>query len=153
VKTVVLAAGRLREKFAQLGARLYADRIASSAPFEMIEVDDPKGADAEKTGSRLLSRIRDDDVVVLLSEGGTQFDSRRFAEFVDGVQRTGRGRLVFVVGGPYGVGRDLTKRANRLLSFGPMTLPHELARVVLLEQLYRAWSILRGSSYHHGDAP
>ena len=150
MKTVVLASGKLREKYAKLGTELYAKRLASMTPFEIIEVSEGKGADADQTAERLLSRVRGDDRVVLMAEDGEQYASERLASFLNSVQKGGRGRIVFVIGGPYGVGEQMRRRADHVMSLGKMTLPHELARVVLVEQLYRATTITRGGSYHHG---
>ena len=151
VKIVVLASGRLREKYTRLGTELYAKRLSSMVPFEIVEVSEGKGAGAEETGERLLSRLREGDRVVLLAEDGEQYGSEKLATFLNTVQKDGRGRIVFVIGGPYGVGEGLRRRAEFVLSLGKMTLPHELARVVLVEQLYRATTITRGGSYHHGS--
>jgi 23S rRNA (pseudouridine1915-N3)-methyltransferase len=153
MKLVVMAAGKLRERYAQLGSELYALRLRAMVPFEIVEVAEPRGSDAEQTGKRLSSHLREYDRVILLASDGTQHSSEQIASLLSETQKEGRGRMVFVVGGPYGAGKAVDERASLRLSFGPVTLPHELARVVLLEQLYRAMTILRGHSYHHGDGP
>ncbi len=150
MKLVLLASGKLREEHAKLGAEVYTKRISKLAPFEVVEVPESRGADPDETGKRLLSRIKKDDRVVLLAPGGGDYTSEEFARKIGSAQGAGRGRLVFVIGGPFGVGKALSARADEKLSLGKMTLPHELARVVLLEQIYRALTILRGGSYHHG---
>jgi 23S rRNA (pseudouridine1915-N3)-methyltransferase len=150
MKLTVLASGRLRERYAQLGAEEYAKRIARLAPFDIIEVPESRGAAPKETGSALLARLKKGDRVVLLSDRGRAYSSEDFAKRIGEALNSGRGRFVFIVGGPYGVGPELEARADEFLSFGPMTLPHELARVVLLEQIYRALTILNGRSYHHG---
>jgi 23S rRNA (pseudouridine1915-N3)-methyltransferase len=150
MKLALLASGKLRERHAQLGAEEYAKRIARLAPFDIAEVPESRGAAAEETGKRLLARVKPADRVVLLSERGRAYSSEDFAKRIGKALNSGHGRLLFVIGGPYGVGPELEERADELLSFGPMTLPHELARVVLLEQIYRALTILKGRSYHHG---
>ncbi len=150
MKLAVLASGKLREKYAKLACELYQPRIRRLSPFELIEIPEPKGADAEKSGARLVSRLKPGDRVVLLAPGGREYTSEAFARKLGEAQAAGRGRLVFVVGGPYGAGRDLEDRADEKMSLGKLTLPHELARVVLLEQIYRGLTILRGLPYHHG---
>ena len=150
MKLALLASGKLRERYAQLGAEEFAKRIARLAPFDSIEVPESRGAAAEETGKRLLGRIKPGDRVALLSDRGRQYSSEDFAKRVGKALNSGHGRLLFVIGGPYGVGEELEERADERLSLGPMTLPHELARVVLLEQIYRALTILKGRSYHHG---
>ena len=150
MKLALLASGRLRERYAQLGAEEYAKRIARLAPFDIIEAPESRGATAEKTGKGLLARVKDGDRVVLLSDRGRAMTSEAFAKRIGSALGSGHGRLLFIIGGPYGIGPELEERADELLSLGPMTLPHELARVVLLEQIYRALTILNGRSYHHG---
>ncbi|MHC5054086.1 MAG: 23S rRNA (pseudouridine(1915)-N(3))-methyltransferase RlmH [Planctomycetota bacterium] len=150
MKLALLASGRLRERYAQLGAEEFAKRIARLAPFDIIEAPESRGAAEEETGRRLLARVKEGDRVVLLSERGRAMTSEDLAKRIGKALNSGRGRLLFVIGGPYGVGAELEGRADELLSLGPMTLPHELARVVLLEQIYRALTILKGRSYHHG---
>ncbi len=150
MKLAVLASGKLRERYAQLGAEEFVKRIARLAPFDIIEVPESRGAAAEETGKRLLARVKPGDRVVLLSDRGRAMTSEEFAERIGKALNSGRGRLLFTVGGPYGVGPEFEERADERLSLGPMTLPHELARVVLLEQIYRALTILKGRSYHHG---
>jgi 23S rRNA (pseudouridine1915-N3)-methyltransferase len=150
MRLALLASGRLRERYARLAAELYEKRIRKRAPFEVVEVREPRGGDADATGERLLARLREDDRVVLLSPGGRELTSEEVAGLVGRALAAGRGRLVFVVGGPYGTGRAMAGRADEKLSLGRMTLTHELARVVLLEQVYRALTILEGGSYHHG---
>ena len=150
MKLALLASGKLRERYAQLGAEEYAKRIARLAPFDIIEVPESRGATAEKTGKGLLARVKESDRVVLLADRGHAMTSEAFAKRIGSALGSGHGRLLFVIGGPYGVGAGFEERADELLSLGPMTLPHELARVVLLEQIYRALTILNGRSYHHG---
>jgi 23S rRNA (pseudouridine1915-N3)-methyltransferase len=150
MKLALLASGKLRERYAQLGAEEYSKRIARLAPFDNIEIPESRGAAAEETGKRLLARVKPGDRVALLSDRGRQYSSEDFAKRIGKALNSSHGRLLFVIGGPYGVGAELEKRADEQLSLGPMTLPHELARVVLLEQIYRALTILKGRAYHHG---
>ena len=150
MKLIVLASGKLREQYAKLAAETYAKRTRRLAPFEIIEVPESRGGRPEETGRKLLARLKDGDRVVLLAAGGRGYTSDQFARKIGRAIGSGPGRLVFVVGGPYGVGEALETRADERLSLSALTLPHELARVVLLEQIYRALTILRGASYHHG---
>ncbi len=150
MKLIVLASGKLREQYARLAAETYVKRMRRLAPFEVIEAPESRGGPPEETGRKLLARLKDGDRVVLLADGGREYTSDQFARKVGRAIGSGPGRLVFVVGGPYGVGEALEARADERLSLSALTLPHELARVVLLEQIYRALTILRGGSYHHG---
>ncbi len=130
-----MCVGRLRPPF-QDDVQHYAKLLAGLARVEVVEV---------REGDRIAKRIPDRAFVSLLDAGGEQMDSVRFSRWVEDRRQAGRD-VVFVVGGPYGVALD---QVDHRLSFGPMTLPHQLARVVLLEQLFRAHKILAGEPYHH----
>lgn len=131
----VLAVGRLRPPFAD-DVQHYRKLLAGHARLDLIEV---------REDERVERRIPDRAYVSLLDAGGQSYDSVAFSRFLEERRMSGRD-LCFVVGGPYGL--DIA-RAEHRLSFGPMTLPHQLARVVLLEQLYRAHKILAREPYHH----
>jgi 23S rRNA (pseudouridine1915-N3)-methyltransferase len=108
------------------------------------------GAHRADQSAWLLGRITADDYVVLLDQRGTVMDSASLARMFDRALATAPRRVVFVIGGAYGVTPAVRERADVVLSLGMLTLPHELARIVLCEQLYRAMTILRGEPYHHG---
>jgi 23S rRNA (pseudouridine1915-N3)-methyltransferase len=130
-----VAVGRLRPPFVDDVAH-YAKLISGHARLELVEVPDD---------DRLARRLPDMAFVSLLAADGEQLDSRAFARFIE-ERRMSRRDLCFALGGPFGT--DL-RRADHRLSLGAMTLPHQLARVVLLEQLFRAHKILAGEPYHH----
>jgi 23S rRNA (pseudouridine1915-N3)-methyltransferase len=139
VRYLVLAVGRLKAPFSDDAAH-YLQRLKPHAQVEMIEV---------RTDDQVEKRIPDGAYTVLLDERGRQHDSVAFSKFLD--QRRLEGRpLCFVVGGAYGL---TLPSADATISLGPMTLPHQLARIVLLEQLYRGLSILAGAPYHHSNVP
>ena len=135
MRTLVLAVGRLRPPFAD-DVEHYRRLLQRHARLELIEVPDDE---------RVLRRIPERAYVCHLDGGGTSLSSEAFSRFLEERRQAGRD-LCFVVGGPYGL--DL-ERADMRLSLGPMTLPHQLARVVLLEQLFRAHKILANEPYHH----
>ena len=139
MRYLVIAIGRLRPPFVD-DADHYVSRLRAHAKVEVVEVKDDAAA---------IKRIPDGAYVVLLDERGKTRDSVAFAKFLDERRLDGR-TLCFVVGGAYGLSLP---GADATISFGPMTLPHQLARVVLLEQLYRGLSILAGSPYHHDNTP
>ena len=145
MKLVVLAPGRLSSSWARLGCEEFASRIEKLSGFEMIEVKDGRAPDE---CSRMLSKLKEVDLLVACDERGKEMTSEELARFIQ-VRATGTGRLVFAVGGAYGLTEDFRERADLLLAFSRMTLPHELARLVLTEQLYRALTIMRGLPYHH----
>jgi 23S rRNA (pseudouridine1915-N3)-methyltransferase len=135
VRIVVLAVGRLRPPFSD-DVQHYRTLLSRHARVEMIEV---------REDERVERRIPERAHVTLLATDGDACDSVAFSRWLEERRHEGRD-LVFVVGGPYGL--DL-ERADHRLSLGPMTMPHQLARVVLLEQLYRAHKILAGEPYHY----
>jgi 23S rRNA (pseudouridine1915-N3)-methyltransferase len=135
VRIIVVAVGRLRPPFADDVAH-YTKLLSGHARLELVEVRD---------GERVDRRIPQRAFVSLLADDGNQLDSSGFSRFLADRRMEGRD-LCFVVGGPFGL--ELA-RADHRLSLGPMTLPHQLARVVLLEQIYRAHKILAGEPYHH----
>ena len=135
MRTLVLAVGRLRPPYAD-DVQHYQKLLARHARLELIEV---------REGQSVEGRIPERAFVCLLDSGGRTFDSLGFSRFLEERRQSGRD-LCFVVGGPRGL--DL-EDCDMRLSFGPMTLPHQLARVVLLEQLYRANKIIAGEPYHY----
>jgi len=135
VRYVVLAVGRLREPYVD-DQRHYAGLLAKHARVEVVEV---------REDDRVERRLPERAFVSLLDVGGQALSSEAFARWVEDRRQAGRD-VCFVVGGPFGLSLE---RADHRLSLGPMTLPHQLARVVLLEQLYRAHKILAGEPYHH----
>ena len=149
--------GRLKEKYWRDAAAEYEKRLSRFGKWETIELPDlPEPANSspaieeqirKKEGEAILARIRDGDIVVCLCIDGRQMDSvqlsRKLTELID----TGR-RVVFVIGGSLGLSGDVVRRAQLRLSFSPMTFPHQLARIMLLEQTYRALKIAAGERYH-----
>jgi 23S rRNA (pseudouridine1915-N3)-methyltransferase len=135
VRYIVLAVGRLRPPFSDDVAH-YEKLLRRQARVEIVEVREDEA---------LERRIPERAVVVLLDAGGKELSSEGFAEFLEARRQGGRD-VCFVLGGPYGTALE---RHDHVLSLGPMTLPHQLARVVLLEQLFRAHKILAGEPYHH----
>jgi len=132
---LVLAVGRIRPPFSDDVAH-YEKLLRRQARVEIVEV---------RQDEALERRIPDRAVVVLLDAGGKELSSEAFAEFLEARRQGGRD-VCFVLGGPFGTALE---RHDHVLSLGPMTLPHQLARVVLLEQLFRAHKILAGEPYHH----
>ncbi len=139
----LLAVGKLRSSHCRGLCHDYLKRLQPYARVDVIEIKD---SSAERESARLIESLtRLDAKAIALSEEGRQLTSRAFAELIGQQTRD----LAFVIGGPYGLTDELKQSAAKTLSLSPMTLPHELARVVFLEQLYRAHTILAGSGYHH----
>jgi len=156
MKINVICVGEMREKPLREMLERYAGRIPHYMPFEITALPDVKGArnlttelQKAREGEAILSRIAAGDYVMLLDERGKELTSREFAEFIDKKASTLSRNLVFVIGGPYGFSQDVYSRADRLLGLSRMTFTHEMARVLTVEQIYRAMTILRGEPYHH----
>lgn len=136
--------------------RRYVDRLGHLAPFvynELPDVKCPRSAGVEKQkeleGKVFLSNIASADTVILLDERGKGFTSRNFAVHLENITANASGDVVFIIGGPYGFSKEVYARAASMMKLTDMTLTHEMARLLMAEQLYRAYSILRGLPYHH----
>jgi 23S rRNA (pseudouridine1915-N3)-methyltransferase len=137
----------------------YLARIRHYAPCQVSELKERSGGGEKRAanphgrviateGQKLLAAIERDDFVALLDEKGRELDSPRFAEFIGARQQAGTKQLAFVIGGFAGVTDEVKRRADFRLALSQMTLPHEIARVVLTEQIYRAFTLLAGLPYH-----
>lgn len=157
MNAAIVCVGRLREKFYQGAAEEYRKRLSRFGRLEIIEVPDlpePQNAsDAQRRqvilreGEEILARLRPGDYVTALCIDAPQYDSEAFAQRLRAGDMRG-GRQVFVIGGSLGLSPAVLKRADDKLSFSKMTFPHALARIILLEQLYRGCKINAGERYH-----
>jgi len=153
VKITIIAVGKLKERWWRDAAAEYLKRMRPYATVEVVEVPDrdvtadEKRAVAEE-GAAILKVLDADSYIVVLDAGGKQLDSVGFSKELAQHGVSGRSHLTFVLGGSAGLAQDVRSRANSTMSLGKMTLPHQLARVVLLEQLYRAFKIMRREPYH-----
>ena len=153
----LICMGRLKEKYWRDAAAEYEKRLSRFGKWETIELPDlPEPTNSspaieeqikKKEGEAILARIRDGDIVVCLCIDGRQMDSVQLSAKLTELIDTGR-RVVFVIGGSLGLSPEVVRRAQLKLSFSPMTFPHQLARVMLLEQTYRALKIAAGERYH-----
>ncbi len=155
MKIVVLAVGRLKDRSYAEAAAGYLERAGRFAPCEQQEVRAGGSGDAAAVraaeGERILAALGEHDTVAVCDERGRQLSTTEFIAWVSKrLGAGGAGRLVFVVGGAEGVSPGVRERADQLLALSRMTLPHELARVVLCEQIYRVLSTLAGHPYHRG---
>lgn len=154
----IAAVGRIKEKWMREGIADYLKRIQPYEKTEIIEVEDEKApesnSDAEnekvKTteGSKLLKQIRDTDYVVVLDLAGKEMDSVSLSKHIESVHTRGYNRIVFVIGGSLGVSRELIARADFRWKLSVNTFPHQLCRIIVLEQIYRAFRILHHEPYH-----
>ena len=159
MKITLVTVGKIKEKFYKEALAEYEKRMTSYNKVEIIEVADEKAPEtlSEKEidqvknaeGERILSKIKDDSFVVTLEIAGKALDSIKFARLIQDEMLDGFGRdMVFVIGGSNGLGENILKRSNYRLSFGKMTYPHQLMRVILMEQIYRAYRIINKEPYH-----
>ncbi|BBE25269.1 23S rRNA (pseudouridine(1915)-N(3))-methyltransferase RlmH [Latilactobacillus curvatus] len=154
----VITVGKLKEKYLKAGIAEYAKRLSKFCKFEMIEVADEKAPESlsnaemtnvkDKEGERILNKIKDKEHVIVLAIQGKQRASEEFAQEIQDLATYGKSDITFVIGGSLGTSDAVNKRANDALSFGKLTLPHQLMRLVLTEQIYRAFMINQGSPYH-----
>lgn len=154
----ILAVGKLKEKYFKDGIAEYKKRMSKFAKVELIEVPDEKAPESlseaemqqvkDAEGERLLGKIKDRDWVIALAIEGKQRSSEAFAKEIDQLATYGHSDIDFVIGGSLGLSKAVMKRADNTLSFGKLTMPHQLMRLVLIEQVYRAFMINIGSPYH-----
>ncbi|MGH7196952.1 MAG: 23S rRNA (pseudouridine(1915)-N(3))-methyltransferase RlmH [Candidatus Saccharimonadales bacterium] len=154
MKILLLAIGKRHD--AKLAAAIddYVARLQRYARVEWQFVPSPHATmssdeQKERETAALMSQIKSDDYVVLLDERGQQWSTRQLAEELGEHELRGTNRVVFIIGGAYGVASELSSRADEVWALSKLILPHQLVRLVLAEQLYRAFTILRGEPYHH----
>ena len=156
MKAILLSVGKTDDDFYAQAIDVFKKRLGFYIPFDMEFVPDLKNTKnlSEKEqknleGEGILNRIQPGDYVVLLDDKGKQYSSTEFARFIEKKSHSVPKRLVFVVGGPYGFSDDVYARANEKLSLSKMTFTHQMVRLVFVEQLYRAMTILNNEPYHH----
>ena len=150
----IMTVGRPHASFWKDASAHYLERLSRWRQVTDTVIRDsdpalPVSRRVEDEGKRILAALTPQDVVVCLDEKGRSMPSRDFSRFLDGLSSDATRRPCFIVGGPFGLHETVRQKARHLIAFGPQTLPHELARVVLLEQLYRAETLLRNMPYHH----
>lgn len=158
MKISVIAVGKIKEKYLKDAVTEYSKRLSRYCKLEIIEAADEKTPDhasvavedaiRAKEGERLLKHIREDMYVITLEIGGKMLTSEEFAEKIETLGVQGKSSIAFVIGGSIGLGKEVLKRSDFALSFSKMTFPHQLMRVVLLEQVYRGYRIANGEPYH-----
>ena len=158
MKIKLVTVGKLKEKYLKDGIAEYMKRLNRFCKMEMIELADEKTPDKasdlenqqilEKEGNKILAKINEREFVIALAIEGNQFPSEKFSQLMMDTTVHGFSDITFVIGGSLGLSPAVKKRANLLMSFGKLTLPHQLMRLVLIEQIYRAFMIQQGSPYH-----
>lgn len=153
---LLLTIGKTNISYLKDGINEYCKRLRRFVNYRIEELPDSKRAgkvseseQKEAEGAILLRQFTDSDVIVLLDERGKEYTSREFAAFLERTMASGKKRLVFVVGGPYGFSQKVYDRADSKLSLSKMTFNHEMVRLFFTEQIYRGYSILHNLPYHH----
>jgi 23S rRNA (pseudouridine1915-N3)-methyltransferase len=158
VNISIITIGKLKEKYLKQGIDEYLKRLSTYAKVDVIELPDEKApenlSESEmeqvklKEGERILAKISEDTHVIALAIEGKMKSSEELAKDIDQLATYGRSKIAFVIGGSLGLSKEVMKRANGTLSFSKMTFPHQLMRLILLEQVYRAFRINRNEPYH-----
>jgi len=154
----IIAVGKIKEKFFAQAVDEYKKRLSSYCRLEIIELADEKTPDSasqkeeeqikDKEGERILGKISDQDYVITLEIKGRPLDSEQLAAHIDSLATSGKSSIAFVIGGSLGLSTKVSARSNYKLSFSAMTFPHQLMRVILLEQIYRSFRIINNQPYH-----
>ena len=158
MKITLIAVGKIKERYFEDAIREYSKRLSRYCRLEIIQVADEKTPDGasealeeqikEKEGRRILDQIREAAYVIALAVEGKQLDSLELAARMERLAVEGKSQLVFLIGGSLGLSKEVMRRADFALSFSAMTFPHQLMRVILLEQIYRSFRIRAGEPYH-----
>ncbi|PKP11665.1 MAG: 23S rRNA (pseudouridine(1915)-N(3))-methyltransferase RlmH [Bacteroidetes bacterium HGW-Bacteroidetes-4] len=156
MKAILLVIGKTDETYVNEGIDKYSKRINKYLPFNLEVIPDLKHAknlgreqQKEKEGELILKKINQGDVLILLDEGGKEFNSHKFSNWMNSLMLSGKKRMIFVVGGPYGFSEQVYQKADFKLSLSKMTFSHQIIRLLFCEQFYRAHTILKGEPYHH----
>ena len=157
ISVTVIAVGKLKESYLRDGCNEYIKRLGAYSKINIVEIDEEKICDnpsqnqidsvIKKEGERIIKKIPKNSAVIPLCIEGKEYSSPEFSSLIEKISLE-NSSLCFVIGGSFGLSEDVKKLGNTKLSFGKMTLPHQLARMVLLEQVYRAFSISNNSKYH-----
>ncbi|MBG9446276.1 23S rRNA (pseudouridine(1915)-N(3))-methyltransferase RlmH [Cytobacillus firmus] len=154
----IITVGKLKEKYLKQGIDEYLKRLSAYAKMDIIEVPDEKAPEElsetemiqvkQKEGERILAKIHPDAHVIALAIEGKMKSSEELADTLDKLATYGKSKIAFVIGGSLGLSQEVLQRADEKLSFSKMTFPHQLMKLILLEQIYRAFRINRGEPYH-----
>ena len=154
----IVCVGKIKEKYLKLGIDEFKKRLSKYCKLEIIELEDEKAPENlsdkemliinEKEGKKILSKIKDNSYVIALAIDGKNLSSEELAETINKLGVRGISNITFVIGGSLGLSDEVLSRADYKLSFSKMTFPHQLMRLILLEQVYRAYRINNGEPYH-----
>lgn len=158
MKITLITVGKIKEKYLKDAIAEYSKRLSRYCKLEIVEVADEKTPDnasdtvedaiRDKEGERILKYIKEDAYVITLEIAGKMLTSEEMAEKIEKLGVQGTSHIIFVIGGSIGLGKEILKRSDYALSFSKMTFPHQLMRVILLEQIYRSYRIINHEPYH-----
>lgn len=158
MKITVITVGKIKEKYLRDAIAEYSKRLSKYCKLEILEVADEKTPDhaseiveegiRQKEGERILKLLKEDAYVVTLEIGGRMLDSVEFSKKIETLGIQGKSHICFIIGGSLGLGQKVRERSDYKLSFSKMTFPHQLMRVILLEQIYRSYRIMSNEPYH-----
>lgn len=158
MKITVITVGKIKEKYLKDAIAEYTKRLSKYCKLEIVEVADEKTPDhvsetvedaiRAKEAERILKYVKDDAHIITLEIQGKQLTSEELAEKIEKLGVQGTSHIIFIIGGSIGIGEEVLQKSNFALSFSKMTFPHQLMRVILLEQIYRSYRIISGEPYH-----
>ena len=158
MKITVITVGKIKEKYLKDAIAEYTKRLSKYCKLEIVEVADEKTPDhasetvedaiRAKEAERILKYVKDDAHIITLEIQGKQLTSEELAEKIEKLGVQGTSHIIFIIGGSIGLGEEVLQKSNFALSFSKMTFPHQLMRVILLEQIYRSYRIISGEPYH-----
>lgn len=156
MKITLLLIGKTNDDYLKKGIGIYQDRLKNYITFELKTIPELKKTKSlselqqkEQEGQLILELLKPQDTVLLLDEHGEEYSSVNFSSFLQKKMLSGIKNLIFVIGGPYGFSDKVYQRANGKISLSKMTFSHQMIRLIFIEQLYRAFTILKGEPYHH----
>lgn len=147
MKIVIMTVGKEKDETSQELVKHYELRLMRYAPLEWVYI--PHESTKDKEGEKILTQLKKEDYVVLLDEKGKDIKSETLAQLVENRMVDSVRRMIFIIGGAYGVSTSVEDRANYTWKLSTLVFPHMLVRVIVLEQLYRAFTIIKGEKYHH----
>lgn len=158
VKVTLIVVGKLKERYLKEGIAEYVKRLSRFCDLQMVEVEDEQAPDSlssmqeeqlkKKESARIIGKLKEGTFLIVLDVKGARKTSEAFASTLQNCFITGRSNISFVIGGSLGLDAELQRKADLKLSFSDMTFPHQLTRLILLEQLFRAFKIINGETYH-----
>ncbi len=158
MKITMITVGKIKEKYLKDAIAEYSKRLSKYCKLEIVEVADEKTPDnasevvedgiRSKEAERILKYVKDDAYIITLEIGGKQISSEELADKIDKLGVQGTSHIIFIIGGSIGLGKEVLTKSNYALSFSKMTFPHQLMRVILLEQVYRSYRIISNEPYH-----